>query len=300
MKKVRFTKADKICLLSFLPFGFFLYLGTYFLLLGDALGSIWFTVIICLVLWILSYGLKRIKKTKKRFRVSFILECVFFLVFTFVAFCSSFFYFPYINLLSNHKEVLEKTNKDIEQIKNMFEEYEIYSNKRIAQYKRDLNTAIIGKNANYSEYREYGFISNSRESDEKQMMRFVNILQTDLISKSYLSLDSTAHQWLAYAQSKVSILSPFSLVKVVNSIEYQGDVWRVQLLKYSETPRMQREKAEPFVYAFSFTNAKVYFTEIKTPTLFALVSVVFLYFCMLFSYFITGRNEKFPGYKNIF
>jgi hypothetical protein len=292
MNKVKFTLADVIGLVAVLAFGFTCFLGSYLSNLGNMSFCIVEAGIISAVLWGLSFTLKQLKKTKRRFLACKIWEGVVLVLFMGVAFITFFAFSSWFAIAKHKTEIVSKTVENVDQIKNMFSAYDTYAQARVKSYKEQLQTVIRGKNANEKSYEKMGFKKASGDSDEVQRDRFVKVLESNLRPAEYDVLKTNALEWLEQSRQKIDVWRPLALVNIVGTLEKQANEWESRLKEFSAGMQME-EKAEPFGYAFSFDEVTAYFTEIALADCFsfqAIVLALLAYACMLLSWIITLKH----------
>jgi len=294
MNNVKFSLADALGLAIAFVFGFVCFLSFNFSSLGDIHKSIGYAIALGLIIWILSYLLKRLKAASGSFRTAKIFEIIVLLLFLIVAFFSIKPFSHFFTVTSHKSEIISKTNENIDQLEKMFPAYEAYARERIDMYKRHLNTAINGKAANHSQYLGMGFNPDSGEEDKAQQKRFVEILESDLLPSAYTATKESAINWLAETRIKVDSWNPRNLISIVNNINTlseQGDAWKIQLQGYSNTNR-EGEESAAFNYSTSFNEVTSYFQKQESPSVLAIILAIIAYLGMLFSWLITPKHSR--------
>lgn len=300
MNKQTFSLADVITLLTAVAFGFVCFLGTNFFTLGDTKQSIILAGIIAVLLSATALGAKLLKRTSRNFKTFFIWEMVLLTLFTILTAFVAYSPFPHYFVVSEQKiEIQKKLTTNIDQVKNMFSEYERYAENRKDLYKSKLHSVVAAKSINPSEYTEYGFEHNS-VSDDKQIENKLFTLQAELFPSNYSDtalnngIKEVATVWLSNAKNTVTNWRPIGIVNVVNEVEQNSMEWRSMLIELSSA-RAKGEQAEDFTYELSFDDTKQHFTTLGVPTPLSIGLAVGAYLLMLLPWFVTKRNSRSQG-----
>jgi len=305
MKQSKFTLANVLLLLATIGFGFACYLSINFKTLGDTQQSLIGAIIISLVLAGLAFAAKKFKSTDRKFKTNIILEIVALLLFIVVAFFAIKPFSHAFTVFKNKDGIENKTIDNISQAQKMFDSYEDYANNRINTYERTLKSVVANKEANPSEYRNYGFDETRR--DENQIKTKIFMLRAKLIPSNYKNdsipkegIKGKAAIW--FEEQKTKVKSDFSftfgIVAMLNEIPMKIKNWRNRLTEYSEY-RAKGETAKDFDYSLDFKTVKEQLTTIKTPTILSVVLAILAYLLMLLPYFVVIRSPKSPYHSII-
>lgn len=290
----KFPLAVVINILTAFSFGYVCFLGANFYTLGETRKSIILAAIVTFLLIATSLGAKILKQTNRNFKSCFIWEIIFLILFTLIT--AYFTYFPfshYFVVSENETEIKSKLNTSITQAENMFAKYETYVNERKVQYENNLNSAILTKDVNDTDFVKYGFVKNSipYDSQIKNKMRTIGF---DLLPSNFKGIKSENSDWLANSRNDVNDWKPIGLVEVIKNLEQNSKKWNAELVKISKI-RETGETAEDFKYSLSFNDVITYFTALEKPSTFSIVVAIIGYLLMLLSWFITKRDSRGNG-----
>lgn len=304
MEQSKFSLADLLTLVGAMTFGFICYLGINFILMGDAKGSISWAAVITVALFLCAFGAKLLKRSDHNFRTSVTFEFILVILFTFIDILFSISPFPhFFNVTFQRDEVKESLKASINQTENMFEEYEDYASRRENLYRNNLRSVVSAKNTMPSAYARYGF-SSGEVSDEKQIENKMFTIHADLFPTNYC--DTTTHNgikdiaqnWLEDADKTVDLWKPIGIPRIAKEVQAESENWRNTLVEYSKV-REKGEEANDFEYDLSFSEVEDILTEEKEPSAFSIILSIILWGVMLFSWMITKRHPRFPGWKMI-
>jgi hypothetical protein len=197
-------------------------------------------------------------------------------------------------------EIQNKLSASFTQAENMFVEYEQYAENRENLYLNKLRSVVKAKKINPSEYTKCGFEKNSI-SDDKQIENKMFIIHSDLFPTNYNEMKDICTAWLIDAHNIVETWKPIGIVDIVNDVERRSNGWLETLTELS-TARENCEdvQTKDFEYNLSFEDVKIHFATLGDPTLLTGGLSALAYLLMLFSWIITKRDFRFPGFKIIF
>ena len=305
MKAARFSLADLLTLIAALAFGFICFLGLNFVSEGNVILSVGLALGIAILLGGLALLAKLQKRVMKNFKTHIIIEISLILVFTILFFAIGYLIFPHYFTVSNRKEEIKTTLlSSISGAEKMFDSYETYAKNRESIYEANLNSVVAAKRARPNEYASFGFGADGI-SDNIQIENKLFTLHADLFPTNYS--DTVSHKgtkdvalkWLTEQRAVVSSWKPIGVPIVSNEIASKAEGWRDELINYSKI-REKGEEAADFSYQLSFGNVSQYLTEMENPTLLPIILCIVLWAMMLFSWLITKRDTRFPGFKRLF
>jgi hypothetical protein len=290
MKQSKFSLADLLTVLAAPTFGFVCFLGKNYSTLGDIPNSIIWSAFIALLLGGFAMCAKILKRTYNNFKICFIWERIFLVLFTILTILFAYYTFPHFFVVYEGKaEIQRKLTASIVQAENMFTEYEHYAENRKRFYENKLKGIILNKEINPSEYNEY-FVSNNI-NDIKQMEKMMFDINADLFPSNYTDMKQKYSTWFIDAQNIVENWKWISIVDVVKEVGQNSDDWLSGLIELS-TVREKNEQADNFAYKLEFDNVKKYFTAPGRPTLFSISSAILLYVLMLLPWLFSIRSSK--------
>ncbi|MBU0490049.1 MAG: hypothetical protein KKD31_19085 [Bacteroidetes bacterium] len=316
MNQSKFSLADVLTVLSAISFGFVCFLGANFLNIDSekvwgmshTTGCIMIALFCSLLLFTTSYGAKRLKRTDRNFKTSFIAEVI--LLFLFAIFAVLFAMrgspFPhYFSVTAQKSEINNKLQAGITQAEKMFEAYESYAENRKIRYRNTLQTVIAGEGNNPDTLANYGFRPTKQEPGDSQIVFKMLTIQYDLFPTNYSDsvanngIKEIAKGWLQEAKSTTSSWKPIGIVNVVNAIEKNTNDWLNTLVSFS-TIREVGEQAMDFNYQLSFADVKMHFFKTESPSALSYGLSLLAYLLMLLSWAVAKRSTRFPGLKLLF
>lgn len=198
---------------------------------------------------------------------------------------------------SQNDEIVETFKNSINSSRQLFSDYEEYSNQRIDSYQNILTQIIVNKSSNPQAFKKSGF-DESKATVQRDNM--VETLRLQLLSQNYDSLKTVANKWINDAAQGASTWNVFLLGNTREIKDALGN-WENQLKSFS-VKEMSNEAIIRNVDHFQSSGAKnaisgidsltSAFTTQKFPTLTAIVFGLIIYFMLLFPYFIQDRHTK--------
>ncbi len=286
-----------------LVFGFLCYLSLNFLSMGEALPSIFWAAVISLFLCTPIIVAICLKKTSRPTKSRIIFEWILLLLFVAVAFVAVFPFSHYFTVSGQKGEIQKKITVNITRAENMFAEYENYANSRLNIYENKLISIVVGKSANPTEYRSYGFVEGV--DDNTQIESKVFILQAQLFPTNYTDtinhngMKEIAATWLTAAKNTVIDWKPIGIVEVINKVGNNLYQWKEQLKEFSSF-RAKGEITSDFDYVYSFDDITDRFTKPSNPNFISILCAIGIYMLIVLPYFAIKRHPKFPGIGTLF
>ena len=198
---------------------------------------------------------------------------------------------------SQNEEIVETFKKSINSSKQLFTDYEEYSNQRIETYQNNLTQIIVNKSSNPQTFKNAGF-EDSKASIQRDNM--VETLRLQLLSQNYDSLKTVANKWIDDAAQGASTWNVFLLGNTQEIKAALGN-WENQLKSFS-AKQMSNEALLGEVEHFQSNGAKNAIEGIDSltssfitqhfPTLAAIIFGLIIYLMLLFPYFIQDRHTK--------
>lgn len=297
MSQLKFSLGDVFTVLGVMCFGYFTFLSFNFLSLGDTSLSIILSVVFAFLLGGLAYGAKSVKRTKRNFKTSIIVEGILVLLFVIIALPFVFVFTHSLSISSHKEEIQTKIVSQITQAENLFSEYEKYAEGRLYIYNSQLQSVVAAKYVNPGMYDKFGF--QAGVDDNTQIDNKLFVLKSQLYPTNYDEMKLKDSIWLVKAKNIVIKWKPIGVVHVLNEIENNLTIWQSQLITFSNY-RAEGENSNDFEFPLAFENVSEPFVNIAEPTMGSIIVAILCYLIMLFSYFITKRDSKYPGIKVIF
>ena len=130
---------------------------------------------------------------------------------------------------SQNDEIVETFKNSINSSKQLFTDYEEYSNQRIETYQNNLTQIIVNKSLNPQAFKNAGF-EDSKASIQRDNM--VETLRLQLLSQNYDSLKTVANKWIDDAAQGASTWNVFLLGNTQEIKAALGN-WENQLKSFS-------------------------------------------------------------------
>jgi hypothetical protein len=204
---------------------------------------------------------------------------------------------------SQNDEIVNTFTNSISNAKQLFSDYEEYSNQRIATYSKTLNEIIANRNNDAQTFRKAGF---DIEKVNIQKENMIETLRLQLLSQNYDTLKVVANDWINEANRGASTWNVF-LLGNTREIKDALNNWENQLKSFS-TRELSNESIKNDIPKFSsygvqsaiagIGNLTAAFTTKHSPSVAAIIYGVIIYFMLLFPYFLQDRHAKSP-YKTI-
>ena len=227
------------------------------------------------------------------------------ILFTVLFFFISRSVFPhYFTVCDKKEEIKEKLSSSIDGATRMFEEYESYAADRESLYEAKLKSVVAAKKACPSDYKDYGFGAEGI-SDKDQIDNKLTTLHLDLFPSNYSGTASQAGtkdiaiKWLNSQKAVVEDWKAIGIPVIAKELPQSASNWRSKLIEYSKV-REQGEIARDFSYELTFGDVSSLLTEKKRPKTLPVIISIVIWALMLFSWLITERDSRFPGFKRVF
>lgn len=200
---------------------------------------------------------------------------------------------------SRNASIVQQFTTSIENAKQLFSDYEDYSNKRISLYEMGLNTLINNPITRPEIFKRSGL---TLEKANIQKDNMVETLQLQLLSSNYYNLKTKALKWIEEANQGASTWNVF-LLGNTQEIKSAIDNWENQLKSFS-AKEMSNESlvVESEVIPFDSTGARQSidgidgltsaFTTPQKPNVYATIFGLVIYGMLIFPYLIQERHSK--------
>ena len=297
MNQSKFSLADLLTVLASIGFGFFCFLSFNFLTMGETNKSILLAVAFALILGGLAFGAKLLKRTDRNFKTCIIGEWVLLFLFVVVAIFAIKPFSHYFVVSSQKEDIQKEVIANIEQAEGMYNDYKNYADNRLKIYESKLNSVVMAKRTNPTEYQEYGFVEGTE--DKAQIENKIFTLRAKLYPSNYEELSTANVEWMNKAKSTVDGWKPIGLVDVIKVAKDNLTKWKNDLIEYSGF-RANGEIAENFEYPLSLNDVTEKMTQLNSPNGVSVLYSVGLCILMIVSYIVTKRHPRYPGLKVVF
>lgn len=198
---------------------------------------------------------------------------------------------------SQNDEIVSTFTTSINDARQLFSDYENYSNTRIENYEKGLNRIIANKESDKRTYIQAGFEDNKANIQKDNM---IETLRLQLLSQNYDSLQNVAKKWIDEASQGASTWNVF-LLGNTREIRNALTNWENQLKSFS-TKEMTNEALTGNVSHFQSDGTQnaiagidsltTSFTKQGFPTIGAIIFGVVIYLMLLFPYILQDRHTK--------
>lgn len=200
---------------------------------------------------------------------------------------------------SRNISIVQQFKTSIENARQLFNDYEDYSDKRISLYETGLNTLIDNRTTRPEMFKRSGL---TLENANIQKDNMVETLQLQLLSSNYYNLKTKALKWIEEASQGASTWNVF-LLGNTQEIKSAIDNWENQLKSFS-TKEMSNETlvVETEVIPFDSMGARrsidgidgltSAFTTPQKPNVSAIIFGIVIYGMLIFPYLIQERHSK--------
>ncbi len=300
-EQLKFSWGHIIAFLAIIIISYFSFVGVTYWTNGDFTIAGLSMVIIDILLYLFFIGSQILKATDRKFskRIWWERILVFLSPITFIVLMLPYFHFWVVN--SQNDEIVDDFNNAIGASKQMFENYESYSNDRIDNYDAMLERVISNRYANSVEFSQCGFTPGKEDIQKENM---ITTLRLQLLSENYYSLKKEAIQWIDNSNKGASTFNVF-LLGNTKQIKSAIENWHEQLEKfsskelsnenfdgYNEVSKFDKE-CESLDDVDNYLNNLTYnFTKSEFPNIKSIIIAILLYLSMLLPYCLQDRHTK--------
>lgn len=296
-EKLQFSWGHIIAFLALIAVSYISFVGFTYLTNGNftfALVGMGITDIVFILFFI---GAQQMKASGVKMKLKIIWERIFIFGSPIVFIAGMISMSHFWTVKSQNDEIVSTFTTSINEARQLFSDYENYSNARIENYEKGLNRIIANKESDKRTFIEAGFEDNKANIQKDNM---VETLRLQLLSQNYDSLQNVAIKWIDKAGHGASTWNVFLLGNTREIKEALGN-WENQLKSFS-VKEMSNESITGTVDHFQSNGAKNAiagidsltnsFTNQKFPTLGAIIYGLIIYFMLLFPYFLQDRHTK--------
>ena len=303
-KKLKFSWGHIIAFVAMIFYAYITFVGSVYLFDCDFLKAGFLTFLIVAIIFLLFVGVQQLKGVDEKFSKSIVWERI-------LVVCTLLFYvgslhpfFHTWHVQKNHVAIETQFSNSINASKQLFDEYEKYSENRISRYSELMDRVIGWKGVRgHSESSRFGFI-DGHEQEQKNLR--LQTLRLQLLSSNYDQLKKIALDWIESADKGASVWNIF-LVGNIDQIKYAVNDWEGMLQSDSFSGKILAD--EEFdrgntVYKFDeeskyitittqgLDSLRSLFTIKGIPSSWGYLTAILCYICMFFPYIIQSRHTK--------
>lgn len=300
-EQLKFSWGHIIAFLALIILSYITFVGVTYKTDGDFTKAAIVMVAVDILLFVFFIGAQMMKATTKKFAKKIWFERVFVFGSPFVFMLCMIPYYHFGTVQSQDKEIVSHFTNAISASKQMFADYDTYSDKRIENYEHMLDRVINNKSIHPGQFASCGFTSG-KESIQKNNM--VKALRLQLISENYDSLKTKATKWIESSSNGASTWNVF-LLGNTKEIKTAIHNWNTLLSEFA-SHKMNNEEFDGYneVKPFEEVSGSLSsvdngldgltskFTTSRFPPVGSLIGSIFLYFALLFPYFLQDRHTK--------
>ena len=292
---LKFSWGHIIAFLAIIAVSYTTFTGVTYLTGGNFKTAGVVTALTDVVLLFFFIGAQSLKATDHKFGVRICVERALIFLSPLIFIAAMVPHSHFWTVFGRNKEIVDSFTNAIKSSKQMFTDYEVYSDVRKTDYESTL-TDIINSGHGGSD----GFIKGKEQVHKRNMMRTLDL---QLRSSNYDNLKDLALKWINDADEGASTLNVF-LIGNVRQIKESIHGWNDQLVEFSGKKMSNEEEAGLSVQTFAGSNESLdkvdteldnlnkNFSSMGAPSILAIVTAVILYLMLLFPYCLQDRHTK--------
>ena len=298
--KLKFSWAHIIAFLAIIFISYITFVGITYLTDGSFYVATLGMLVIDALLLLFFIGAQAMKGTDSKFATCIKKErfFVFGSPFVFAILMAPYTHFWTVH--SHNDEIVEKFRNAIESSKQLFDDYENYSNERIANYTNMLERGISLRDIRHNDFLSCGF-ETGKENVQKDNM--VKTLRLQLLSDNYSLLKNEAEEWINSSSMGASTWNVFLLGNTKQISDAIGN-WQNQLTEFTKKKAANEEQLGNVVKVFTEESQSVeqaknglhelteQYTSWTAPNMMSVISAILLYFCLILPYIMQDRHTK--------
>lgn len=303
-EKLKFSWSHIIAFLALIAVSYISFMGFTYLTNGDFIFALIGMGVIDILYILVFIGAQQMKASGVKMRKKIMLERILIFSSPIVFIAGMIFMSHFWTVKSQNDQIVETFKNAINCSRQLFTDYETYSNQRIDSYQNNLTLIIENKKADPQTYKDAGF---DKAKDSIQRDNMVETLRLQLLSQNFTALKDAANKWIDDASEGANTWNVFLLGNTREIVDALRN-WEDQLKAFSEK-EMSNEALIQEVKHFQSDGSQSAiagidsmaesFTTQKSPTLTSVIFGIVIYLMLLFPYFLQDRHTK-SLYKNIF
>ena len=305
---LKFSWGHIIAFVALIFISYVAYMGDFYSNGGDFKSSALKVLLIDVGLIFTFIGAQIYKGIEEKFNRSIIIERILICLCPVVFVLAMIPYNHFWSVFEDREKIEPMFASAVEKSRQMFVEYDKYSEKRILSYSQFLSDVIANKEEDRQTYLKVGFTD---VNDKLVQESYVTTLKLQLLSQNTDSLRISALKWIDDTNHGVSVWNAF-LVGNIALISDAIEGWNQKLYEVS-VPVLSNEtvdstrKVVPFDQnreTFKVANNELnslcsFFVNKKGISFYTIISGCLLFLMLLFPYFLQKRNEKAKGYYSL-
>lgn len=300
-EQLKFSWGHIIAFLALIVISYISFVGVTYKTDGNFTKASVVMIAIDVILFVFFIGAQMMKSTTKKFSKRIWVERILIFGSPIIFLVCMLPYFHFGSVHSQDEVIVTRFKDAVSASKQMFDDYESYSNERISNYERMLDEVIANRDVRPDQFYSCGF-SVGNESIQKFNM--VKSLRLQLLSDNYNSLKSEANKWIESSSKGASTWNVF-LLGNTKEIEAAIHDWNAQLCQFA-SHKMNNEEFCGYNKVKSFNEDSsglasvdktldeltILYTNSAFPPVGSIVGAIVLYFALLFPYVLQDRHTK--------
>lgn len=296
-EQLKFSWGHIVAFIALIAVGYFSFMGFTYLTDGNftfaGIGAL-----ISVILYILVFiGAQVMKSSGRKIERKILWERVLIfgspLVFVAVMIPISHFW----TVKTQDREITRSFTDALNNSKQLFADYETYTERRIGNYSKNLDSIISNKETMRQQYAESGFKPGMEQMQKENM---VTTLRLTLTPPAYEQLKGKALEWIGKADEGTSTWNIF-LLGNKKEIKQAVANWENQLKELSSQPLTNEGKVIPveefksqgaLLTAEGIDSLSDAFTTPHLPPLAAIFFGIVIYLMLILPYFIQQRHGR--------
>lgn len=288
MNRSKFSFAAVFSLMVLLAYSYLMFMGLVYWQEGSMTLPILLTlgfigvVAACLVVMCIS------RATRWK-RIGTIGQCIFGFI-IFLAFVASAVPFTnFLDVVAQQDKFNEELNNVLQSAQGLDNEYEHYTEQRLADYRQLLTDVSRNRSEHAAEYQRY-LAGAAGNTDERKIENMVNSLRRKLVADSVSDIVKERQQWLeaAAGMSVWNLMLPSNMSKISEEV-YN---WTELYTEFSDF-NYNGEHAQPFEYQEFSTELDALtrnYSHLHMPSVLAIIIALLCFAIMLLPYLLTESD----------
>lgn len=294
---LRFSWSHIIAFIGLIAAAYITFMGFTYMTGGDFMLAGIGTAVTVLLLAFVFIGVQQLKATDHKFDRSIRRERVMLCLTPVVMAIAMWPMMHFWAVRANDRQIVDTFTEAISSSRQMFDNYEAYSAKRISAYRTDLGEILADRTTNPTRYRDAGFREDLDSICRRNMER---TLYLQLLSHNYDKTRTEALAWIDAASQGASTWNVF-LLGNTRQIKDAVNDWHKTLDQMSNhlmtnenqlTGSFGRSDGTATEVTSRIDRVSDAFTNAHGGVIPAIIFGILLYGFLLFPYLIQGRNTR--------
>lgn len=294
-ERLQFSWGHIIAFVALIAVSYISFMGITYLTAGNFVTALVGMAVIDILFMLFFIGAQQMKASGEHINRKIIFERIFIFGSPIVFIAAMMPMSHFWTVKSNETQIVGTFQGAISSAKQLFPDYEKYSEDRIVAYGKSLDQIINGGNG--SLFYKAGFVEGKTAIQKQNMLE---TLRLQLLSENYTAIKQPATEWLDNATQSASIWNVF-LLGNTREIKEALVQWETKLKGFSEK-QMSNEALLSEVPQFSSSGVSAAlsqldqmsanFTQWHFPAWSGIIFGIVIYLMLLFPYILQERHTK--------